>query len=68
MSQTTVDNLIEQIQKLSNDDRLLLETRLADISETEWHKETALARQEAEKRNIGQKEIDDAVYQTRYNS
>jgi hypothetical protein len=68
MSHTTVEGLIEQIQKLSEEDRLLLETRLSDISETEWQKETTLARQEAKKRNIDQKEIDNAVYQTRYSS
>ncbi len=68
MSQTTVNNLIEQIQKLSDEDRLLLETRLSDIAEAEWHKETTIARREAKKRNIRQKEIDDAVYQTRYHS
>ena len=33
MSQTTVDSIIEQIQQLSPEDRLLLETRLSDISE-----------------------------------
>ena len=68
MSPTTVDNIIEQIQQLSPEDRLLLETRLSDISEAEWRKETITARHLAKDRKIGQKEIDDAVRQIRYNS
>lgn len=66
MSQTTVRDLMEQIGKLSEADRLLLEQQLADQAEAEWRGEAAAAQELARERGIDQAVIDRAVEDLRY--
>lgn len=66
MSQATVRDLLEQIGKLSEADRLLLEQQLADRAEAEWRREAATAQELAREREIDQAVIDRAVEEVRY--
>lgn len=66
MSQATVRDLMEQIGKLSDADRFLLEQHLADQAEAEWRREAAAAQELARERRIDQAVIDRAVEDLRY--
>ncbi len=50
------------------EDRLLLEERLARLAEEEWKREAENARQIARERGLDQSAIDQAVHDTRYPS
>jgi pimeloyl-CoA synthetase len=61
-----VNSILEQIQKLSEDERLILEQRLTELAESEWRAEAAAARQLAQERGVTQAVIDEAISQLRY--
>jgi hypothetical protein len=65
MSQTTVEEILQRIQKLPQKDRLLLEKRLAESLEGEWQKAANGARREAQRRKLDQSAIDQAVRDVR---
>jgi hypothetical protein len=60
--------ILQRIQQLPDDDRLLLEERLAEIAESEWKREAVVARRIARERGLDQAVIDQAVYDVRYPS
>ena len=68
MSQTTVEEILELIDGLDEEDRELLEMRLAERLEAEWRKEAAEARRLAKARGTDQAAIDEAVRRHRYGS
>lgn len=63
-----VQDILHRIEQLTEDDRLILEERLAEIAEAEWKHETEAARQIARERGIDQATIDQAVNDVRYPS
>ena len=65
MAVTTVQRILELIDRLSEDDRKLLEERLAQRVETAWLEEVEDARREAEERGIDQDAIDQVIEKTR---
>ncbi|MDB5291914.1 MAG: hypothetical protein JWL69_3155 [Phycisphaerales bacterium] len=68
MSEAAVQEILDRIASLPEADRLLLEQRLAERLETEWQREAATARAEAERRGLDQAAIDRAVEEVRYRS
>jgi hypothetical protein len=60
--------ILQRIQQLPDDDRLLLEERLAEIAESEWKREAVVARRIARERGLDQAVIDQAVHDVRYPS
>ncbi len=66
MAVTTVQRILELIDRLSEDDRKLLEERLAQRVETAWLEEVEDARREAEERGIDQDAIDQVIQKRRY--
>ena len=66
MAVTTVQRILELIDRLSEDDRKLLEERLAQRVETAWLEEVEDARREAEGRGIDQDAIDQVIQKRRY--
>ena len=66
MAVTTVQRILELIDRLSEDDRKLLEERLAQRVETAWLEEVEDARREAEERGIDQDAIDQVIEKRRY--
>jgi hypothetical protein len=65
MSAATVDDIIRQIEQLPEEDRLLLEKRLAELAESEWRSEAERARQAARARGVDQAAIDRAIEELR---
>lgn len=63
-----VKEILDRIQQLPADDRLLLEDYLAQQAEAEWQREADEARQLARQKGIDQAAIDRAVEQVRYGS
>ncbi len=61
-----VQEIMERIQQLPEEDRLLLDEQLARQAEAEWKREAAAARRLAQKKGIDQAAIDLAVEQIRY--
>jgi len=66
MVHTNVDEILRQIEELSEEDRLVLEARLTELAEKEWKREAAQARQLAKERRVDQAAIDRAVEEIRY--
>jgi hypothetical protein len=66
MSMTAVEDILERIQKLPEEDRLLLEKRLSELLEGEWDKAAGEARAEAARRGLDQAAIDRAVREVRH--
>jgi hypothetical protein len=66
MSQTAVENIVKVIESLSEEDRELLETRLAAIDEAKWQKEAEEARAIARDQGIDQAHIDGTINKLRY--
>ena len=62
----TVPQILRQIDRLSEPDRLRLEKTLAQRVEAEWLREARRARRLAAKRGIDQAAIDRAVEDVRY--
>ncbi len=63
-----VKEILDRIQQLPADDRLLLEDYLAQQAEAEWQREADEARQLARQKGIDQAAIDRAVEKVRYGS
>lgn len=66
MSVGTVEEILRQIEALPEEDRRLLEDRLAAHAETEWRQEAEAARRVARDRGLDQAAIDAAVQAVRY--
>lgn len=66
MSQAAVYEILDRIQKLPAEDRLLLDELLAEQEEAEWTREAARARQIARDEGIDQEAIDRAVHAVRH--
>ena len=66
MAQASVRELLDQIEKLSEADRCLLDEHLADRAEAEWLRLTSVAAEVAHARGIDQAAIDAAVEEDRY--
>jgi hypothetical protein len=65
MSQAVLE-ILERIRHLPEEDRLVLDEQLAQLSEAEWQKEAAEARRLARQKGIDQAAIDRAVDAVRY--
>ena len=63
-----LDAILQQIERLDEADRLVLEQRLQELAEAEWKREAENARAVARQRGIDQRTIDDAVKELRYGS
>jgi hypothetical protein len=63
-----VQEILERIEQLSEEDRLILEERLAERAEAEWKREAEAARRIARERGIDQAAIDQAIHDVRYSS
>jgi hypothetical protein len=61
MSQVTVENIIKEIESLSEEERELLDRRLAQIDEAKWQQEAAQAREIARGAGIDQASIDQKI-------
>lgn len=66
MSQATVYELLERIQRLPAEERRLLDDLLAQREEIEWREEAIRARQMARDKGIDQEVIDRAVRAVRH--
>jgi hypothetical protein len=66
MSRAAVDDILQQIDQLSDEDRLHLQFRLAEISEEDWRQEADRARRIAREKGIDQAVIDEACEHVRY--
>jgi hypothetical protein len=65
MSQAVLE-ILDRIQLLPAEDRLMLDEQLARISEAEWQREAEDARRLAKEKGIDQAAIDRAVEAVRY--
>ena len=63
-----VSDILHRIEQLPEEDRLILEERLAELAETEWRREAEQARQLARERGLDQAAIDQAIHDLRYPS
>lgn len=61
-----VEVILQQIESLDETDRLALEERLQELSESEWKQEAENARVTARRQGIDQQSIDDAIDNLRY--
>jgi hypothetical protein len=61
-----VGQLLDQIEQLPEEDRVVLEERLAELAEADWKREAEQARQLARQRGIDQATIDEAIHDLRY--
>ena len=66
MPLTTVQRILELCDQLSEDDREILEERLAQRAEAAWRGEVEDARRQAEERGIDQDAIDQAIHKHRH--
>jgi hypothetical protein len=65
MSHSAVQEILQRIQELPDEERLLLEARLAELAEDEWRQAAAEARRAARARGIDQAAIDRAIEELR---
>ena len=63
-----VDAILKQIEGLDEADRIVLEQRLHELTESQWKREAENARVIARQRGIDQQTIDNAVDELRYGS
>jgi hypothetical protein len=61
MSSAMVRDIMEQIERLSDEDQLVLSAQLAQRADNEWQKEAEAARRTARERGIAQPAIDKAI-------
>ena len=66
MSHVTVDEILQRIEQLPEEDRILLEQRLAQRVEAQWRRAAEEARLVAGEKGIDQATIDQAVRDLRY--
>jgi hypothetical protein len=67
MSQAVLE-ILQRIQELPEEDRLILDQQLAQMAEAEWKREAGEARRRAREQGIDQAAIDSAVEKVRYES
>ena len=63
-----VHEILDRIQRLPREERLLLEDHLAQQAEAEWQREVEEARRLAREKGIDQAAIDRAVERVRHGS
>jgi hypothetical protein len=63
-----VDAILQQIERLDSENRLLLRERLSELAESEWQSEAEKARTIAAELGVDQQTIDKAVEDIRYGS
>lgn len=66
MSEAAVQDILSRIERLSEEDRALLEQLLAERVELEWRQAAQEARQAAVQRGLDQTAIDRAIHELRY--
>ncbi len=66
MNETLVRDILDRIDQLPEDDRLLLERRMAERAEAQWRRETLAAEEEAKRRGIDEAAIERAIAEIRY--
>jgi hypothetical protein len=66
MNETLVRDILDRIDQLPEEDRLLLERRMTERSEAQWRRETAAAEEEAKRRGIDDAAIERAIEEIRY--
>jgi hypothetical protein len=66
MSQADIQAILDQIERLPEADRVVLERRLAELAEAEWKREAEAARRLAREGGVDQAAIDQAVHDLRY--
>jgi hypothetical protein len=60
-----VQEILERIGRLTEEDRLALEERLAELAEADWRREADSARRIARERGLDQAAIDQVIYESR---
>jgi len=63
-----VDSILQQIERLDSENRLLLQQRLNEMAKAEWQVEAEKARAIAVELGIDQQTIDQAVEDVRHGS
>jgi hypothetical protein len=63
-----VYEILQRIQELPEEDRLLLAARLAELDESEWKREAENARRIAREQGLDQAAIDQVIHDMRYRS
>ncbi len=66
MNHPTVDYVLELIEQMREEDRLVLEKRLSQRFEREWEEAVAENRRVAQERGITDETIDRAIHRRRY--
>jgi hypothetical protein len=66
MSESNIQIILEQIRRLPQEDRMLLDKELAEMAEAEWRREVDEARHLAREIGLDQAAIDRAVENVRY--
>jgi hypothetical protein len=66
MSDGAVQNILQQIERLSDEERLDLKLRLAEREEGDWQREADRARRVAHEKGITQAVIDKAIDDIRH--
>ena len=66
MNETAVQEILHKIDQLAEEDRLVLEQRLAERAEREWQQEAVEARKRARARGIDQAHIDQVIHEIRH--
>jgi hypothetical protein len=66
MSNATVREILDRIERLPAAERALLEDELAQRAEAEWQREAEAARRVAQERGIDQAAIDEAIHRVRH--
>ena len=61
-----IQDILQRIQQLPEEDRLLLDEQLAQLAEAEWQREAEEARRVAWQQCIDQAALDRAVEKVRY--
>lgn len=64
MSDAVLD-ILQQIQQLSDEERLALDQKLAELTEAEWQRESEKARRMAREKGLDQAAIDKAIQDVR---
>jgi hypothetical protein len=66
MSNATVREILDRIERLPAAERALLEDELAQRAEAEWQREAEAARRVAQERGLDQAAIDEAIHRVRH--
>ena len=68
MSTASVHEILQKIEQLPEEDRALLEERLAELDEAEWKRLATDARRVAREQGIDQTSIDRTIDELRHGS